>query len=880
MEGKLEEYDMETTTSSDFTAIYKIPGSLYQNFKQNIYPVFNEFLYKTKGKSYPIIMAFKTFLIDGITKELADDNDRINSFGGNVLEDPFFQTTKEETKSKVLERQYSTENEVKLAVDEDRTPQNRNMSGAKTELELKRLDSTKSVPVGMNAKRAAFLEKGKSPSTLSEYINRSRDFEIAEINFSFKNREILNLLAERGKAILDNDHEMKILIEQEINAIIKIEHERLTTPVAAFITFANEESYLKATDLNKVRVGSKVYYKKYWQGHPLFFKPALEPSAVLWENQYVPQSEKVWKLIVSLIVIFLVLFASFVFFFYAQKEIYDYMNTYPYIDCTSVLQTYHESLEHYAILEWTYLKNTLHSNDLTSSTGTLSCFCAQYSKQNGVISTLNAQFFTQSKLGEYVGGQVCYDWQSGNTLLSFLDVIITLVIIFTDIILRNVVVILIRWVHFRSLNFEYVTIQVLLFVSQYLNNGLSLMLVGMNLDEAFGSHVIFLDGRYPDFTSRWFNEIANFFITPMYINLFIPFIEFSIVYAAFVITKWHDRGWSSNIYATKCKSIGQYIDIHSGPENDIFDGYSYIMVITWINMFFGVGLPLLFPLSLLSFIINYLFERILQVYWYKKSAMINDRLNKNAIKTCMWAVHLYTFGGYWYLTNRQIFYNDAEPKARRSDMEITNHTIFHIEIDQTFPLLIFSFLLLAYMLFYLVSSFVWSLIKTDTMNIFLRSVEDLYTYYDSLDQHDLKTLILEEENNRSQLGYAKTSDTSFKSYKLSRLKRRRSSRALNQIENEILNDKTIFNTFSYDLLLDTRYIDLYQYVPVIYRDLNQPFKQEYIDSEYVRKCVDLAYWYYTQPEKLEENPIDQRVSVHRRMDYYMKKMTSLSQRSY
>lgn len=79
--------------------------------------------------------------------------------------------------------------------------------------------------------------------------------------------------------------------------------------------------------------------------------------------------------------------------------------------------------------------------------------------------------------------------------------------------------------------------------------------------------------------------------------------------------------------------MGQYIDKMSGPTNDIFDGYSYIMVIIWINMLFGVGLPLLFPLTLISAIVTYGFEKIKTVYWYKKSAMLNDRLNKNAIKT-------------------------------------------------------------------------------------------------------------------------------------------------------------------------------------------------------------------------------------------------------
>jgi hypothetical protein len=238
--------------------------------------------------------------------------------------------------------------------------------------EADRDPSLKSEQFSANMKRKMFLGKSRSPTTLKDYFVKSKDIQIADIYFSFKNREVLRLLSERGKAILDGDHGMKTMIEEEMYDIIRKDYKIFTTPVCAFITFANEESYLKATDLNKVRVGRKVYYKKYWQGHPLFFKPALEPSSIQWENQYVPQSEKVWKLFVSLLIVFMILFASFVFLFYSQKEIYDYMNIYPYIDCDSILKTYGGSLEHYAVLEWSYLKETLHSKDLTSSTGTLS----------------------------------------------------------------------------------------------------------------------------------------------------------------------------------------------------------------------------------------------------------------------------------------------------------------------------------------------------------------------------------------------------------------------------------------------------------------------------------------------------------------------------
>lgn len=333
-EAQLEEYDMLTTTSSDFTAIYKIPPPLFENFKQNIYPKFNDFLYATKKKSFSVISAFKVFLMDGMSKSLSDEMKKADTFADRVSNELFFHQTKmNESHSQKFESDSEEEKEVKLN-ERDMTPQNKFHSQPESlkNMGLKRLDSNKTVQDALNSKRMDFINKGQSPSSLTEYINRSKDFQIADINFSFKNREVLYLLAERGQAILNNSPESKVLIEKEINELIRRNHETFITPVSAFITFANEESYLLATEFNKVRIGTKEVYKKYWQGHPLYFKPALEPSSILWENQYVPESEKIWKLIVSLIVVSLILFTSFCLLFYAQKEIYDYMNIYPYIE--------------------------------------------------------------------------------------------------------------------------------------------------------------------------------------------------------------------------------------------------------------------------------------------------------------------------------------------------------------------------------------------------------------------------------------------------------------------------------------------------------------------------------------------------------------------
>lgn len=59
---------------------------------------------------------------------------------------------------------------------------------------------------------------------------------------------------------------------------------------------------------------------------------------------------------ISFIIIGLTLMISFGFLFYAQKQIYDYMDVYPVVNCKEIREVYGTSLNHYAILEWHFLR--------------------------------------------------------------------------------------------------------------------------------------------------------------------------------------------------------------------------------------------------------------------------------------------------------------------------------------------------------------------------------------------------------------------------------------------------------------------------------------------------------------------------------------------
>lgn len=79
-----------------------------------------------------------------------------------------------------------------------------------------------------------------------------------------------------------------------------------------------------------------------------------------------------------------------------------------------------------------------------------------------------------------------------------------------------------------------------------------------------------------------------------------------------------DRGFGKDIFKTKKKSIQQYVDMYSGPEFMIHFRFSSLMNTTFVTMMYGTALPILFPISLLAFVILYTLERCLVFYYYKQ----------------------------------------------------------------------------------------------------------------------------------------------------------------------------------------------------------------------------------------------------------------------
>jgi hypothetical protein len=187
------------------------------------------------------------------------------------------------------------------------------------------------------------------------------------------------------------------------------------------------------------------------------------------------------------------------------------------------------------------------------------------------------------------------------------------------------------------------------------------------------------------------------------------------------------------------------VEVQSGPDNLIFEKYSNVMNLIFVGLTFGVGMPILFPVTLGCLIEYYLIERILTVFYYRKPDMIDDEVNNTALDMMPWGIVLYVANGYWMFSNKQIFSNEVYPKNSLTDAETTGHSIFKIKPDHAFGFFMFALFISVVVISQWLINLIKRYVYRDTKVAELLSVENLPNYFNCLFKKDIDWWLNEEK---------------------------------------------------------------------------------------------------------------------------------------
>ena len=144
----------------------------------------------------------------------------------------------------------------------------------------------------------------------------------------------------------------------------------------------------------------------------------------------------------------------------------------------------------------------------------------------------------------------------------------------------------------------------------FLNTAFLLLLVNANLIEQpfltpFKSES---DAPYSDFSMEWFRSTGNLIVSTMIFNLYYPPLEFMMYWGMRLFFRLLDSSCSLKKYKTKSTSIQAYLDVRAGPEYLMHFKYSTILNSVFVTFMFGFGIPILFPIAAVTFLIIYAIE--------------------------------------------------------------------------------------------------------------------------------------------------------------------------------------------------------------------------------------------------------------------------------
>ena len=409
------------------------------------------------------------------------------------------------------------------------------------------------------------------------------------------------------------------------------------------------------------------------------------------------------------------------------------------------------------------------------------------------------------------------------------------------------------WIGYDTETVQLMMITKITFTVQFFNSAFLLLFVNAALGEQPGSFGLLTGGSMGDFNSQWFRTVGNVLIVAMNFNLYYPLLESTGYWALRFYGRCCDRGCTCDDTRTKTTSIQQYVNTYAGPVYFMHYKYSSIMTIAFITFIYGFGIPLLFPIACVSFIVLYLVEKLLLFYAYRLPPMYDERLSQDVLSKLQFAPLIYLAFGYWMASNQQLISNDhLLPMTSTTDVPLTDHLWTSVFTGNgwagfQWPLLMAFFILLM--------TYFFGEWCEDVMHrcCGLKKLgesdlnEDIDTYWNSLDEGDFKWTAMEAENTRKLLIDEMMLDSAKKNL---------------ETERAAPKEKSLQGVHSYDILANPLYLDDFQYVSaaegedraqfIIDDDLDE--ENDAAQSDLVRVALFLAYMEEEEAKNFQFTP--------------------------
>lgn len=282
------------------------------------------------------------------------------------------------------------------------------------------------------------------------------------------------------------------------------------------------------------------------------------------------------------------------------------------------------------------------------------CFCS--------TASFSEAIFDQS--------HTCYDFVTRNQVIENFGIITGLYITFLIFVINYLNYWLVRKIGFNYESGKNQAFMNSILFSQFMVGCLLILFADLNLEDT-PLDFLPIRGSFKDTSPAWYYLVAPSILYTMIILSVFPYLSFIMVY---IKRKWlwfYDIGFTCcyKNYNTKKVTIEQYIELHSGPDFEIYLKYTYITTPILLAFIYGPAIPLLFPVCLFCLANHYIVERLSLAYFYRKPPKYDNLYGKISVRYLSFGPMLMLLFGYWWLGNSQIFSNKWAELTNRGDIQ-------------------------------------------------------------------------------------------------------------------------------------------------------------------------------------------------------------------
>lgn len=161
-----------------------------------------------------------------------------------------------------------------------------------------------------------------------------------------------------------------------------------------------------------------------------------------------------------------------------------------------------------------------------------------------------------------------------------------------------------------------------------LNMGLIMILLNYNYRNSINLtqvSFIFL-GKYDDFSADWYQSIGSIIVLTMIFNIATPIAEFIISF----ILKCLRKCWDTKCFqfSTTSKTKSEYLELYNDDIFPIGERYAYLIATFFITFSFSGVIPILIPISLISFVLLYFSDKLLIFKFYQTPKNFTPTIHK------------------------------------------------------------------------------------------------------------------------------------------------------------------------------------------------------------------------------------------------------------